>query len=89
MFYPEELNSINRRKYDVLISNGHDCRMRSRLTGHEWVVISDYNGMSCMILHRNSGRDGFHRQRGTYPSLEAALDYIMRHDAYVHSRKQL
>ena len=70
------------QEYAVLIANCHDIRLRSNLTGHEWIVISPYDGCSCEILHRHSGRDPFHHQQGRYKSLSLALDYIRGHDQW-------
>ena len=75
------------QEYAVLIANCHDIRLRSNLTGHEWIVVSPYDGSSCEILHRHSGRDSFHHQRGQYSSLSSALEYIQRHDQW-YSRKR-
>ena len=72
--------------YMILICNAHDIRLRSLLTGHEWIVISPYDGSSCEILHRHSMRDPFHHQRGRYRSLSYALDYIRQHDSWFKSR---
>ncbi len=83
MFCREELLSLrDLDEYAVLVSNGHDIRLKSCLTGHEWIIISPYDGSSCEILHRHSPDGPFHHQRGQYKSLSSALDYIRRHDAW-------
>ena len=83
MFCREELLSLrDLNEYAVLVSNGHDIRIRSYITGHEWVIISPYDGSSCEILHRHSVRSPYHHQRGRYGSLSSALDYIRQHDAW-------
>lgn len=83
MFCREELLSLrDMNEYTVLVSNGHDIRIRSHITGHEWVIISPYDGSPCEILHRHSVRSPYHHQRGRYEYLSAALDYIRRHDAW-------
>ena len=75
--------------YGILVSNGHDVRLWSRLTGHEWVIISPYErGSSCEILHRHSIRDPFHHQKGRYGSLFSALEYIIRHDTWYYEKQK-
>ena len=75
-----------KREYDIIISNGHDIRLQSKLTGHEWIIISPYDGSSCEILHRHSVRDPFHHQRGRCPSLTDAIEYIRNHDSWYCQR---
>lgn len=89
MFSHNELLSLNllRQDYHILVSNGHDIRLKSRFTGHEWIIISPYNGGQCEILHRHSVKDPFHHQRGRYSSLASALEYIRGHDEW-YTRKQ-
>lgn len=82
MFCREELLSLRDLNYAILVSNGHDVRLKSRLTGHEWIIISPYDGSSCEILHRHSAGSPFHHQQGRYGSLSSALDYIRQHDAW-------
>ena len=89
MFSHNDLLSLNllRQDYHILVSNGHDIRMRSRITGHEWVIISPYNRGPCEILHRHSCRDSFHHQKGRYPTLLEALAYIKDHDAWYSQKR--
>ena len=82
MFCREELLSLRDLNYAILVSNGHDVRLKSRLTGHEWIIISPYDGSSCEILHRHSAGSPFHHQQGRYGSLSSALDYIRQHDTW-------
>ena len=62
--------------YSVLVSNDHDIRLLSKISGHEWLTISPYDGGSCEVLPRHSDRDPFHHQRGRYRTLFSALEYI-------------
>ena len=88
MFNQDELCLLSslEDEYTILISNGHDVRLRSRLTGHEWIIISPYDGSACEILHRHSERYSFHQQRGRYSSLESAIDYIHNHDIWYYNK---
>lgn len=80
------LDTVSRQKYRILISNCHDVTISSLLTGHEWIIISDYGADTCRILHRHSRSCPFHTQRGTYRSMGAALRYIEGHDRYFASK---
>lgn len=74
-----------RRAYDIRILNRHDITIHSRITHHDWSIISSYGSETCYILHRHSSRDPFHKQRGVYRSLHEALSYIMKHDKWFRS----
>ena len=84
MLQRDELEIIYslKKDYQILICNAHDIRLRSLLTGHEWIIISPYDGSSCEILHRHSYRDPFHHQKGRYSTLSESLTYIKDHDAW-------
>ena len=88
MFSKKEMSSLLLfiEQYDILICNAHDIRLRSKTTGHEWIIISPYDGSACEILHRHSSRYAFHHQRGKYLSMQAALAYIKEHDNWFAKR---
>lgn len=90
MLQQDELKSEYSLKdeYQILICNAHDVRLQSRVTGHEWIIISPYDGSACEILHRHSARYPFHHQRGQYGSLSCALDYISKHDVWFNNKRQ-
>ena len=83
----KSLRSLTDGKYVILIANAHDITISSLLTGHEWIIVSDYGNTSCSIRHRHSRVCPFHRQRGIYPSMKAALDYIEEHDRFFASKQ--
>lgn len=76
-----------KEEYEILVCNAHDIRLRSEITGHEWIIISPYDGSSSELLHRHSNRNPFHHQ-GRYGSLSSALNYIRRHDTWFHEKMQ-
>jgi hypothetical protein len=88
MLQQDELKSVYSLKdeYQILICNAHDVRLQSRVTGHEWIIISPYDGSACEILHRHSSRYAFHHQRGKYLSMQTALAYIKEHDNWFAKR---
>ena len=78
MFSKEDLAELIPRvggEYNVIRSNGHDIYLHSLLTGHDWIVMSNYADMQCIIMHR-----------GHYASIWSALEYINQHDKsyYIH-----
>ena len=91
MFSRDELSLLRSSlggEYSILVSNGHDIHLRSCLTGHEWIIISPYDGSACALLHRHSMRVSFHHQQGRYGSLFSALEYIVRHDTWYHEKQR-
>lgn len=82
------LHNLKSEEYIVLVENGHDVHLYSRMTGHEWIVISPYGGSVCEILHRHSVRYPFHHQRGKYASLVLAFDYIRKHDTWYNNKTE-
>ena len=92
MFQKEELKELqswNSNKYKVLWANGHDVHIHSQLTGHDWIIQSNYADMQCIIMHRHSDRYPYHRQHGHYASIWDAIEYIRQHDEsyYKHHMK--
>lgn len=83
----KSLRSLTDGKYVILVANAHDITISSLLTGHEWIIVSDYGSTSCSIRHRHSRMCPFHRQRGIYPSMKAALNYIEEHDRFFASKQ--
>ena len=75
-------------EYAITVSNGHDIRLRSRITNHEWIIISPYDGSSCEIQHRHSAHYPFHHQRGKYDTLALALNYIKNHDSWYREKER-
>lgn len=68
------------KEYNVIRSNGHDVHLHSLLTGHDWIIMSNYADEQCIIMHRHSDRYPYHRQRGHYASIWDAMEYIKQHD---------
>ena len=87
MFHKGTLCNVNLNGYDTLIFTCHDIRLHSRLTGHEWLIVTYYGSDICEIRHRHSSRDPFHHQRGSFKSLSDAITYIRQHDHWYYSHK--
>ena len=89
MFDSTEMDLLRQSSYIILQMNHHDTTFHSPRTGHDWIIVSNYTGPDCYILHRHSRKYSFHRQRGRYRSLKEALDYIDRHEEwYITEHRQ-
>ena len=84
MFNKTDLEYLKQRKdlFTIIQINNHDVTIHSLTTGHDWIVVSNYETPDCYILHRHSGRYPYHRQQGHYKSLNDALLYIIGHDKW-------
>lgn len=87
MFSKTDLEYLHQQPYDIVQLNNHDVTIHSRSTGHEWIVVSNYENSDCYILHRHSRRYSFHRQMGRYKDLKEALYYIANHDDWFSYNK--
>ena len=83
MFSKTDLEYLKQHDdYTITQSNHHDVTIHSLTSGHDWIVVSNYETPDCYILHRHSGRDPYHRQHGQYKSLKEAMAYIKCHDKW-------
>ena len=82
MFNNNDIELLKQSPYKVILANHHDVTIHSDKSGHDWIIVSNYDRPNCYILHRHSPRDSYHRQEGTYKSLEDALGYINRHEKW-------
>ena len=87
MFSKADLEYLDELPYDIIRLNNHDATIHSRITDHEWIVVSYYDTSDCYILHRHSRRYPFHRQQGRYKDLKESLDYIVDHDEWFLKNK--
>ena len=89
MFTREDLASMksNYLKCIILQLNHHDVTLHSPVTGHDWIIVSNYKGPDCYILHRHSGKYPYHRQQGRFKSLKDALGYIDRHEEWFNNHR--
>ena len=82
MFSDNDLELVNSSPYEVRQANHHDVTLHSTVTGHDWVIVTNYATTDCYLLHRHKTGDPYHRQRGQYRSLGEALRYIDAHEAW-------
>ena len=85
MFSDSDITRLRQSPYGIIQINHHDVTFHSELTGHDWIIISNYDSSECYILHRHSRRDPYHRQKGNYRSLTDALKYITEHEKWVEA----
>ena len=88
MFSKTDIEQLNELPYAVIQSNHHDVTLHSSATGHDWIIVSNYETPACYILHRHSARDPYHRQEGQYKSLKEALSYINNHEKWFIQQKK-
>ena len=89
MFSKDDIDYLRYAKKQFVIYqiNGHDATIHSTVTGHDWIIISNYESESCIIFHRHSQSYPYHRQKGNYRSLREALVYITDHEEWFASNK--
>ena len=88
MFSDCDLEFVKGSAYEVRQANHHDVTLHSALTGHDWVIVTNYASPDCYLLHRHSAGRPYHRQRGQYGSLIEALRYIDGHEKWAVSKKE-
>ncbi len=90
MFSAEEINSLDRRYFDVIATNEYDVTVMSRNTGHYWYLHNlEYPERGIVVLfHRHHGWSvQYHYQRKEH-SLRSAVRYIRKHDRFqINGRK--
>ena len=82
-----QMSLLRQSSYDILQLNHHDATIHSHATGHDWIIVSNYQSPDYYIFHRHSRKDPFHRQHGNYKSLEDALGYIEHHEKWFINHK--
>ena len=87
MFNKIDIDQLKQSPYVMIQINHHDATIHSSRTGHDWIIVSNYETLGCYLLHRHSARDPYHRQRRTYKSLEDALGYIEHHEKWFINHK--
>ena len=83
MFSAEEIQSIDKKYFNIIAVNEYDVTIMSRNTGHFWYPHNpEYPERGTVILfHRHNGCLPYHFQRREN-SLWTAVRYIRKHDRY-------
>lgn len=82
MFSEIDIEQMKHSPYMIVQLNHHDATLHSDLPGHDWIIVSRYNAADCYFLHWHSSRYPYHQRRGSYKSLEKALNYITEHEEW-------
>ena len=53
MFSKEDLEYLKQHDaYTITQANHHDVTIHSLVSGHDWIMVSNYENQGCYILHR-------------------------------------
>jgi len=52
MFSDCDLEFVKESAYEVRQANHHDVTLHSGLTGHDWVIVTNYASPDCYLLHK-------------------------------------
>ena len=80
----DERKSLKDIYFEVLRITDRYYDLRSRNTGHQWIIIKQRTGNYSIILYHKHTRDVayYHRQCGTH-TVKQAITIIKKHDTYV------
>ena len=80
----DERKSLKDIYFEVLRITDRYYQLRSRNTGHQWIIIKQRTGNYSIILYHKHTRDVayYHRQCGTH-TVKQAITIIKKHDTYV------
>lgn len=83
MFSKEELKSLDRKYFAVIVADEYDVTVMSRNTGHYWYIHNpEYPGTgSCIIFHKHKASHPYH-QHGRADTLRQAVRSIQGHDEW-------
>lgn len=83
MFSQQQLSSIDRNYFDVIIADPYDVTLRSKNTGHYWYLHN--TGVpaedSCLLYHKHQSFHPYHQQRRE-THFRSAIKTIRSHDDY-------
>lgn len=78
-----DVDSINKKYFEIIEKKDYTIVIRSRDTDHYWCLLEQvYNGHRFFqISHRHHATDSYHIQT-CRPSVSVCCEYIRGHDAY-------
>ena len=84
MFSKEDLRSLDKKYFAVIIVDEYDVTVMSRNTGHYWYIHNpEYLGKGiCVIFHKHRASHPYH-QHGRADTLRQAVRSIQGHDRWV------
>lgn len=82
MISSKQLNSIDRRYFNVLEANSGFVILQSKNTQHFWYIkTTDNQSEKVSILHSHFGNNSYHHHDSAN-NLQSAIKKIKSHDAY-------
>lgn len=83
MFSQQQLDSVDRTYFDVIISDPYDLTIRSKNTGHVWCLhnIGFPAEDSLLLYHKHHISYPYHIQRRER-HFKSAIKTIIDHDSY-------
>lgn len=73
------ITAVYRRYFDIIRASDQDVILRSKNTGHWWLIRCSEE--CCVIFHKHKKKDQFHLQM-TAPSFRQAVRIIQKHDIW-------
>ena len=86
MFTGPELSLFHNPYFSIIRLNDELCQLRSRNTGHCWMIWKNYNAdpFRIELYHKHHLQDKYyHQQRRQVCSVRNAIRIIKEHDRYV------
>ena len=86
MFTGPELSLFHDPYFSIIRLNDELCQLRSRNTGHCWMIWKNYNAdpFRIELYHKHHLQDKYyHQQRRQVCSVRNAIRIIKEHDRYV------
>lgn len=83
-----DIDSINKKYFEIIEKKDYTIVIRSRDTGHYWCLLEQvYNDHRFFqISHRHHAENPYHIQKSR-PTIADCCEYIQSHDAY-HLKKE-
>lgn len=84
-----DIDSINKKYFEIIEKKDYTVVIRSRNTGHYWCLVEqEYNSHRFFqISHRHHSSGPFHLQKSR-SSIEQCCEYIQSHDLYHMERER-
>ena len=84
MYTQAELNSLDRKYFEVIVANDYDITLLSKNTRHMWQLHSVElpDGPLIVLFHKDHVSDEYHLQRRFGGDLNRVIQTIKSHDQF-------
>ena len=84
MYTQQELNSLDRRYFEVIVASDYDITLLSRNTRHMWQLhsVEMPDGSLIVLFHKHHVQDEYHLQKRFGGDLNRVIRSIKNHDAF-------